>query len=61
MSIDKFIKLRDELREYWQKLKESDPEEYKRQRQSVEAAADRWQAETDAMTSDDEEKQRDAK
>lgn len=49
MNIEELKQLQEERREYWKKLKETDPEEYKRKRKGLEPVYDRWQSETEAM------------
>ena len=54
MTFEEIKELRSKRRAYWKNLKAKDPEEYKKQRAQLRPIAERWQAETDAMSSDED-------
>lgn len=54
MTIEELKELREETRKYWNDLRENNPEEYERKRKELEPVYDRWQAEADAMSEEDE-------
>jgi hypothetical protein len=55
MTIKELKELREERRKYWDDLRENNPEEYERKRKMLKQMYDRWQAETDAMSEDENE------